>query len=115
MGLKFKQLRFYNYNAATSLNEPHISTVEDGLLKWRNGNAFTEYLPVSRLGIQAPPGTRFYLNGSETPIKIGWTGLFELDLSQGGEITSIQFDIGSLNFINGNSNACILLDLVYIG
>lgn len=115
MGLKFKQLRFYNYSAENTLNEPHITTVEDGVLKWGNGNAFTPYLPVVRLGIQAPPGTRVYLNSSETPIKIGWTGLFELDLSNGGEITSIRFDTGSLNFINGNSNACILLDLVYMG
>lgn len=115
MAMKFKQLRFYNYSADTALNEPHLSGVEDGILKWYNGNAFTNYLPVSRIGIQAPPGTKFYLNGSSTPVKVGWTGLFELDLNQGGEITSLSFDTGSLNFINGNSNACILLDLIYVG
>ena len=115
MGMKFKQLRFYTYSIENTLNEPRLTGVEDGILKWQNGTAFTNYLPVTKLGIQAPPGTRFYLNGSQTPVKVGWTGLFELDLSQGGEITSIRFDSGSLNFINGNSNACILLDLVYSG
>jgi hypothetical protein len=30
----------------------------------------------SQLGIQAPPGTKFYINNGTNPVIIGYTGLF---------------------------------------
>lgn len=56
-----------------------------------------EGLDVSKLGIQAPPGTKFFLNGSKgdssskgQEIVIGRTGVYELD--DGIAITSLIFD-----------------------
>jgi hypothetical protein len=37
-------------------------------------------MPIVQLGIQSVPGTKFYLNGSNNPIIIGNTGIYELDL-----------------------------------
>lgn len=56
-----------------------------------------EGLDVSKLGIQAPPGTKFFLNGSKgdssskgQEIVVGRTGVYELD--DGIAITSLIFD-----------------------
>lgn len=56
-----------------------------------------EGLDVSKLGIQAPPGTKFFLNSSKgdsnskgQEIVVGRTGVYELD--DGIAITSLIFD-----------------------
>lgn len=65
-----------------------------------NGKAFANYSPIIQLGIQSsaisyedgtsyPP--RFYINGS-TPIQIGSTGIYELDLTGLAVISSLKFD-----------------------
>ena len=50
-------------------------------------------LKVTQIGIQGHPQTSFYFNGdSEHLIRIGSTGIFELDLSRcNGSIVSLQF------------------------
>lgn len=49
---------------------------------------------IIAFGIQATPGTKFYLNGrAEYPIIIGATGIYELDLRNGlGTITEITVE-----------------------
>lgn len=60
---------------------------------------------VVALGIQGPPETIFQINGG-SDIKIGKTGIYELDLTNGlGLITSINF-----TEVPGN----ILVDILYI-
>jgi hypothetical protein len=41
------------------------------------------------LGIQGPDGLKFYLNSSSSPIAIGETGIYELDLEGIGRISAI--------------------------
>lgn len=60
-------------------------------------NNILEGLDVNKLGIQAPPGTKFFLNGSKgdssskgQEIVIGRTGVYELD--DGIAVTSLVFD-----------------------
>jgi hypothetical protein len=59
------------------------------------------------------PGTKFYLNNSASPIIIGYTGIYELDLEGVAEITSISFDRDSLSAINNINNAYLIVDAIY--
>lgn len=99
------------------------------------GNIFQKLGPVSHLGIQAPPGTRFFLNHSAFPIMVGDTGIYELNLEGIGRINAIQFHKDDLDIMyrllttaNGkevqkdsDGNALwdaadkILIDIVYEG
>ena len=78
-----------------------------------SGSVFSRYVPIIQLGIQAVPGTKFYLNGSNNPIIIGNTGIYELDLQGLTEINSLQFDASSINFISANDNAYLIVDMIY--
>ena len=44
----------------------------------------------NKLGIQAPPGTKFYINSSASPIMIGRTGIYELD--EDINVSSLKFE-----------------------
>jgi hypothetical protein len=46
---------------------------------------------------------------------MGYSGLFELDLTGGGDIYSLAFDRDSLEAIAGNDLAQIHVDIVYEG
>lgn len=114
MARKFKQLRFYN-SGSNGQNEPGDISGSELINAWSSGNIVSSYLPIVQLGITAPPGTKFYINGG-TSIVMGYTGLFELDLTgTSGTIDSLRFDIGSLNLIDNNNAAQIYVDLVYEG
>lgn len=89
-----KQFRYYG--DGNKLTYP--SNLTASLLA--TGNIFLDYNPISSLGIQAEPGTKFYINGSSNPIVVGTTGIYELDLEKGfGHIYSIKFDNSSLSAI----------------
>lgn len=54
------------------------------------------------LGIQGPPGLRFWINedkaNDDNSIELGRTGIYELDLSEsGGHIISLKIDFNTLN------------------
>ena len=78
-----------------------------------------QFLPIgktiSQLGISALPGTKLYLNGGVSPIVIGFTGLFEIDLSAGGAITDIKVDSASIQEIERNDSAYLIIDIAYWG
>lgn len=78
-----------------------------------------EFLPknrsISQLGISALPGTKLYLNEGNIPLIIGFTGFFEIDLSQGGTITKITVDQQSLEEIEQNDSAYLIIDIAYWG
>ena len=80
-------------------------------------NIFNDYKLVSEIGIQAPVGTRFYLNGGTYPITIGKTGIYELDLEGIGRINSIRFNREDIqkSFPTGNIVNRLLIDIVYEG
>lgn len=63
---------------------------------------------VTQLGIQAPSGTKFYLNGFNNTLQVGCTGIYELDLEGLTTLTQLRFDGNSL------ANAqTIIVDVVY--
>ena len=80
-----------------------------------SGAAFSNYLPVSQLGVQSIPGTKFFLNGNTNPVIIGFTGVFSIDLSSGGEINEIRFDEDSIKNINDNVGAVLIVDMAHLG
>ena len=109
MTQNFKQFRYFNNNS--SYNYPTTLTSNELI----SGECFKDYLPITSLGISALPGTKFYINGSDTPVIVGFTGLFELDFSQGGTILSLQFDSRSIENIKANNSSYLLIDIVYLG
>lgn len=114
MANKIKQFRYYNEgNTYTSSNQP--ARYGGRLVSYHDyvtGDVFADYLPIQKLGIQTIPGTKFYLNQGLEPIYVGNTGIFELDLRE-SEISSLQFDAGSMKNIHQNNSAYLIVDIMY--
>ena len=113
MAKRVKQVRYYNDGSQNNYpSNSNAGTVPH----YRNlisGSAFSKYMPILQLGIQSLPGTKFYLNGSNNPIIIGSTGIYELNLEGLTEINSLQFDASSLALIQNNVNAHLIIDIIY--
>lgn len=77
-------------------------------------NILSNYGVVFQLGIQAPPGTEFYINEGIAPITVGATGIYELDLGNLGTIRSIRFPQTSLDNSDVKTYG-IIVDVVYEG
>ena len=107
MAKKITQFRYYSEGNAK--NQP--SNINKA--KLQSGSIFTGYTPITQLGIQALPGTKFYLNDGLSPILIGSTGIYELDLEGLSEINKITFEGASIESINKNNNAYLIVDLIY--
>ena len=102
------QFRYYEDNHTN--NQP----VELNAGQLINGTVFAKYLPFTQLGIQALPGTRFYLNDNiEGPVIVGSTGIYELELEGISKINSLKFDSKSLKLIADNPNAFLIIDVIY--
>lgn len=111
MAKSIQQFRFYN-NENKAQNQPSTITqnqLVSGSVFFQNAALGT----ITQLGIQALPGTKFYLNNSANPIIIGFTGIYELDLEGISEITSLAFDRESLAAINNINNAYLIVDAIY--
>ena len=103
-----KIMQFRYYGEKVSNNQP--SNISASNLA--SGHIFSGYLPITQLGIQTLPVTKFYLNNSIYPVVIGSTGIYELDLKGVTQITEIHFDKRSLNLINENNNAYLIVDII---
>lgn len=81
-----------------------------------DGTAFEDFYPIIQLGVQAVPGTRFFLNDSKYPVMIGPSGIWEIDTSAGTAIRQLIFDNGSL-ILNENAQSThgVIIDLIYAG
>ena len=112
MAKQVKQFRYYSDNISDIENN---SPTNINMSSLESGEIFSGYMPISKIGIQSIPGTEFYLNDSTQPIIIGHTGIFELDLSDQIEIIALKFDPRSLQFINNNINAYLIIDMVCEG
>ena len=120
MAYKVKQFRYYNDKSSevteSKRNQP---TTLDGTTTlitsdhYVSGDVFGKYFPVTQLGIQALPGTKFYLNEAVDPVIIGATGIYELDLTNGIQISKITFDRKSMEIIKNNDNAFLIVDIIY--
>lgn len=114
MARKVMQFRYYNDNSLE--NQPNRTSGISGAItkaKLTSGSIFSAYLPITQLGIQTVPGTKFYLNNADNPIIIGATGIYELDLEGLSEITAISFDASSITSISSNDSAYLIVDIVY--
>ena len=105
-----KQFRFYSDENAGK-NQPN----DVNSTGYTTGTVFERYFPILQLGVQALPGTMFYLNNAPDPIIIGRTGIYELDLQEETVISSMRFDIASINTINANKNAYLIVDIICDG
>ena len=103
-----KIMQFRYYGEKVSNNQP--SNISASNLA--SGHIFSGYLPITQLGIQTLPGTKFYLNNSIYPVVVGSTVIYELDLKGVTQITEIHFDKRSLNLINENNNAYLIVDII---
>ena len=108
MAKQIMQFRFYD-EKKTDRNQPNTINMKS----LQTGSVFTNYLPITQLGIQTLPGTKFYLNNAVDPIIIGLTGIYELDLEGQTEITAIQIDAASMANIRDNYNASLIIDVIY--
>lgn len=106
MANKVIQYRYYNDN---NLNNYPSNATGDLFI---SGNAFTT-VPILQLGIQSLPGTKFKLNNSVDSIIIGSTGIYELDLENKTEISSLTFDATSIKNIGEKNGAYLIVDVLY--
>ena len=106
-----QQFRFFSVDSPSNYNIEEVKDLVTGDFLKTNGFSISS---IIQLGIQALPGTRFYLNNLTEPIIIGETGIFELELNGVTEISKIQFDCASLNAISRNVNARLIIDIIYI-
>ena len=120
MAKRIKQYRYYNEaNNGVTKNQPSKVQDESGEMQdtsykhYVSGLVFGSYFPVLQLGIQALPGTKFYLNNAVDPSVIGLTGIWEVDLDGQTEITAIQIDNQSIQNIANNPNAYLIIDVIY--
>ena len=111
MARKVQQIRYYGDNKVDKdKNQPEGLTGN----RLRSGSIFNAYTPMKQLGIQTMPGVKFYLNNSIEPIIIGSTGIYELNVENLTEITSLSFDTTSINMINETpSTSYIIVDILY--
>ena len=120
MAYKVKQFRYYNDKSSevseSKRNQPTTLNGTTTLITsehYVNGDVFGKHFPVTQLGIQALPGTKFYLNEAVDPVIIGATGIYELDLTNGIQISKISFAHDSMENIKNNDNAFLIVDIIY--
>lgn len=90
-------------------NSPQEATLD----QWNTGEVFSAVYPIAQLGIQAIPGTKFYLNGSTRPIVVGASGIFDLDIKNGARVTGLGFSRQSLRNITESGTGYLLVDVLY--
>lgn len=115
MARKVGQVRFYanptgNGTSTSLANKNYPSNIN--ITKLMSGSLFNN-LNIVQLGVQALPGTKLYLNRYNSPIIIGATGIYELNLEGLTYINGIQFDKTSLENISNNANAMLIIDYIY--
>lgn len=68
---------------------------------------------IVQLGIQTLPGVQFVINTSSNPITVGSTGIYELNVDGLTTINSLNILKQSLDMIDKNENAYLIVDYVY--
>ena len=104
---KVEQVRYYQHK--DDRNQPKGITMN----RFVSGNVFAGKYPIVQLGIQTLPGVKFYLNNSTSPIVIGYTGIYDIELNGLTEITHLRFDAESMNLIDANRDSYLIVDFIY--
>ena len=107
MAKRIKQFRYFGDNDTTH-NTPNTNSKT-----LVSGNLFSSVLPILQIGIQALPGTQFYVNSSTSPVIIGVTGVYEMNLQDNTQITSLSFDGNSLEAISDSATGGLIIDVTY--
>lgn len=111
MATKFAQFRYGGDGAVWTSTS--ASVTRDGLT---TGEAFRNYCPLTQLGIQAIPGTRFFLNYGTEPIVVGPAGIWEIDVRAGVTIEALSFDPVTLDLnVTSESMPGLIVDFIYEG
>lgn len=103
MAKKVCQIRWFGDNNSDS----NVSMQE-----LRLGESLYHHYPIVQLGVQTLPGTRLLINNSETPLTIGATGIYELNIDGLATITSLIIDGRSLNTI-ADHHGSVIIDYIY--
>ena len=108
MSYAIKQERYYK-NGDTENNTITKDDLIDNVVSGKT---------VIKLGIQAPPGTRFWVNSEpeynrNQPVIVGITGIYEIDLTNLTYITTLKFDEASLKLIDENDLFSLIIDYIY--
>ena len=107
------QYRYYG-NSSDGKNYPSSITKNSLIICSYLINYKPSATSIASLGIQTLPGVKFYLNNSQVdPIIVGPSGIYELGINENYEITGLQFDRKSLDLIDANSGAYLIIDVVY--
>lgn len=106
MAKKIQQIRYYPNGTNV-----YPSTLTVTSLK--SGSAFQPYLPIVQLGIQTLPGVIFRLNGANNKVIVGSTGIYEIDVTDGAQITNLAFDQASLDMIDASGSGYLIVDILY--
>ena len=112
MSKAIRQYRFFNSESAETRNYPsglNSANLTSGSIFFND----PELGAITQLGIQTLPGTKFFLNNGITPVIVGYTGIYELDLRSEAEITALSFDSSSINTISSINGAYLIVDAVY--
>ena len=107
MAKKVAQFRFYNNGDVR--NYPSGIVAKDFV----KGRVFRDCYPIIQLGIQTLPGIEFHLNDGITPIVVGYTGIYELELDDVSDITNLTFNAKSMNLLNQNPSSYLIVDIIY--
>lgn len=105
--------KIYQYRFYGDSDKNYPSDLTSALLL--SGDIFSQTgkSSITHLGIQASPGTTFFLNRCDNPIQVGKTGIYEIDVSGYGFITSIIFAQSTLDITNEDNG--IIMDIIYEG
>ena len=107
MAKKIYQVRYYGQNDAR--NQPQGLRMNSLV----NGSVFSGMYPIVQLGIQSLPGIKFSLNHSDSPIILGYTGIYDLELGELTQITHLSFDAQSMNLINASPESFLIVYFIY--
>ena len=113
MAKRVKQFRFYGLNNEDNFPNTNFSGKPIGYNDYVTGSIFREVYPISQLGIQGLPGTKFYLNENINPIYIGMSGYYDLEIKHGIRVYRLGFDETSLQNINNTGNTGLIVDIIY--
>lgn len=114
MAKEVRQVRYYG-NSAEDRKRNHPTTLTQDDMRYGTAfkNSSSPSAGITQLGIQTLPGVKFSINASPSPIVIGATGIYEIDVDGMTVIDNLLFDHNSLERINKNPSAYIIVDYIF--